>query len=100
MHYKNYIYILLLVVTFIFQGCLNDTESDFERQVREADETIQAYLTDNDIEAERQNSGVYIEVLKENENGKQAVNDHVVGIVYSMTHLEGGYEIEAHSDSL
>lgn len=80
-------------------GCLDTPESDFDREVREADEFIQTYLETNGIEAQRHSSGVYIEVLEENENGRQIVRDHVVGIVYEMTHLEGDYLVDAHDDA-
>lgn len=90
----------LFILIIFFQGCLDSTESDFERQVRQDDEIIQNYLSTNDIEADKLNSGVYYEVLRENSDGKQVAQDHVVGIVYTMTHLEGEFEIETHTDTL
>ncbi|MEX2639270.1 MAG: FKBP-type peptidyl-prolyl cis-trans isomerase [Balneolales bacterium] len=82
------------------QGCFDSGETDYERQVREDDEAITAYLEANDIEAEKASSGVYVEKLTENAQGKQVVEDHVVGILYTMTHLTGGHEIESHTDIL
>ncbi len=100
MQIKNFILFSILSLSLVLQGCLDDSESDFDRQVREADELIEAYLSEHQREAERQSSGVYIEVVEENESGRQVLADHVVGIVYTMTHLEGEYEIESHSDTL
>lgn len=90
----------LLLVLLLLQGCLDSGESEHERQIREADGLLQTYITTNNLEVEEQSTGVYIEKVKENPEGKQVVEDHVVGILYTMTHLEGGYEIEAHTDSL
>src|SRR5690554_6583103 len=96
---KNRLYAALLLLTTLLMGCLDTPESDFDREVREADEFIQTYLETNGIEAQRHSSGVYIEVLEENENGRQIVRDHVVGIVYEMSHLEGDYLVDAHDDA-
>jgi FKBP-type peptidyl-prolyl cis-trans isomerase FkpA len=90
----------LFISALLLNSCLDASESDYERQVRIADEFLEAYISDNNIDAEKQNSGVYIEVLHENEDGIQVVEDHVAGILYTLTHLEGGHEIESHSDSL
>ncbi|MEX2396920.1 MAG: hypothetical protein WD491_07840, partial [Balneolales bacterium] len=89
-----------IVLSLILQGCLDTGESDREQQIKEDNEIIQAYLDANDIEAEETSSGVYYEVLEENEQGKQVVQDHVVGIRYTMKHLSGEQEIESNIDSL
>lgn len=94
----NYLSILLAIA--LLQGCLDSSESDQQRQIREADEFLENYISTNNIDAEKQSSGVYTEVIEENNGGKQVAEDHVVGILYTMTHLEGEYEIEAHTDSL
>lgn len=90
----------ILLAVALLQGCLDSSESDQQRQIREADEFLENYINTNNIDAERQSSGVYTEVIEENNGGKQVAEDHVVGILYTMTHLEGEYEIEAHTDSL
>lgn len=97
---KTIFYTGILLLFVLLQSCLDATESDYERQVRLDDEIIQNYLDTHDREAEKLNSGVYFEVLEENSGGKQVVKDHVVGILYSMIHLEGEYEIETHADTL
>lgn len=98
---KNYLYYLSAFLLFLLlNGCLDAGESDHEKQIRDDDETIQSYLESNNIEAEKLSSGVYAEVLKENENGKEVAEDHVVGILYTMTHLSGEHTIETHTDTL
>ena len=64
---NNRLFLLLFLLTALVTGCLDTPESDFDREVREADEAIQLFLEANGIEAERHSSGVYIEVLEENE---------------------------------
>jgi FKBP-type peptidyl-prolyl cis-trans isomerase len=100
MRNNSYYYLNMIIIVFLLQGCLDASESDYERQVREADEFLEAYITENNIDAEKQNSGVYVEILHENEEGKQVIEDHVAGILYTIMHLEGGYEIETHADTL
>ena len=53
----------------------------------------------NSIDAEKQSSGVHIEVINENDDGKEVVEDHVVGVLYEMHHLEGDYLVESYSDT-
>ncbi|MEX0773974.1 MAG: FKBP-type peptidyl-prolyl cis-trans isomerase [Balneolales bacterium] len=98
---KKIFYIMgALLLPMIMQGCFDGSESDNNQQMREDDEAIQDYISENNIDAEQLSSGVYVEVLEENEQGKQVVEDHVVGITYTMRHLTGDYEIEAYEDSL
>ncbi|MEX2573905.1 MAG: FKBP-type peptidyl-prolyl cis-trans isomerase [Balneolaceae bacterium] len=96
---KNDLFLLSLIL-LILPGCLDAGETAYEQQIRKDDAAIQAYLAENNIEARKQSSGVYIEVLQENEQGKQVMNDHVAGILYEMNHMSGEYEIEAHTDTL
>lgn len=90
----------ILFIPIIFLSCLDATESEYEQQVREDDEAIRNYLESNNIEAERQTSGVYTEIVVSNADGKQIMEDHVAGILYRMTHMEGEYDLEVHSDTL
>lgn len=98
---KNYLfYLSAFLLILLINGCLDAGESDQEKQIREDDATIQSYLESNNIEAEKLSSGVYAEVIEKNENGKEVVEDHVVGILYTMIHLEGEYVVETHTDTL
>lgn len=99
MRIKICIILFLYLSSVTIQGCLDASESDYEKQVREADQAIETFLSSNDIEAEKLTSGVQVEILKENENGKELKQDHVAGILYSITHLEGEHVIEAYTDT-
>lgn len=91
---------IFLLALLLLQGCLTSTESDYEKQIKEDDKAIVDYISANNIDAERQSSGVYIEILNENNDGKQVLDDHVVGILYTMKLLENEEEIEVHTDTL
>src|SRR5690625_4334509 len=93
---NNRLFLLLFLLTALVTGCLDTPESDFDREVREADEAIQLFLEANGIEAERHSSGGYIEVLEENETGRQIVRAHVVGVVFEMFHLVDDYLVGSH----
>ncbi|MEX2600060.1 MAG: FKBP-type peptidyl-prolyl cis-trans isomerase [Balneolaceae bacterium] len=84
----------------LLQGCLDAIESDYEKQVREADEVLETYIEENSVDADMQTTGVYIEVIKENPEGMTVVEDHVAGILYRMENLSDGSLIESHTDSL
>lgn len=91
---------VLVLVLVLAQGCLDAIESDYEKQVREADEMLETYMTEYEIDAELQSTGVYVEILKENPQGMTVMEDHVAGILYSMKSLPGGDLIESHTDTL
>lgn len=95
-HLPFYSGVLLLV--FILQGCLMG-ESDYNKQVREADEAIEAYLTEHNIEIEKSSSGVYAEMVSENSEGKQVKEEHVIGITYTVSNIEDGGVIESHANA-
>jgi FKBP-type peptidyl-prolyl cis-trans isomerase FkpA len=90
--------VLVLFFVFTITGCLNNSESDFDREVRDADEAIESYLSTNNIDTDRLTSGVHLELLESNEDGRQIANEHVVGIVYEMSLLESDHVIESHTD--
>lgn len=93
---KNVLCAGLLVFGSILTGCLDSSESDQDRQIREADEAIQSYLQENDRTATKYTTGVYLEVLEENPDGREVLPGNVVGIHYRMTDMGRDVEIEAH----
>ncbi len=100
MNNKIQLYVIIALLPLLFQGCLNSPDSKYEKQMKEDDEAILTYLEENNIDAEKETSGVYFEILAENPNGKQVVTDHVVGILYTIRNLEDGTEIETYADTL
>lgn len=89
----------LLAIGTLLTGCLDSTESDQDRQIREADEAIQAYLETNGRTATKYTTGVYLEVLEENPDGKEVTPGSVVGIHYRMVDMENQNVIETRAGS-
>ena len=89
-----------LAILLIIAGCTANEPSDQEKQMNYDDQLIQAYLHEKDIDAVKTSSGVYIEPLRNNANGK-AVNDgDVICMLYSMKLLTGDYVVETYADTL
>ncbi|MEM9830140.1 MAG: FKBP-type peptidyl-prolyl cis-trans isomerase [Bacteroidota bacterium] len=91
--------LLSLISLVLLSGCMNDEESAFEQQVRAENEIIENYLTENNIQAERLNSGIHFEVLQENPSGTIVKNESIVAIRYNLRTLEGK-AIDSLPDSL
>lgn len=89
----------LLVLGAVLTGCLDSSESSRDQQIREADEAIQAYLKEKDRSATKYTTGVYLEVLEENPDGKEVIFGYVVGIHYRMTDMGRDTEIESNVGS-
>lgn len=88
-----------LFLSLILSGC-GTTESDYEKQVRKDDQAIQSYLTENNIQAEKASSGVYVEPMDENGQGEQVQEDYIAGITYTITLLDGDAPLETYEDTL
>ncbi|HRR49191.1 MAG TPA: hypothetical protein P5293_04480, partial [Bacteroidales bacterium] len=80
--------LLLLPFSFVATSCLDD-DSEFEEQVRIDDQKINKYLTDNNIVAQKHNSGIYYRKLTENNTGTSLNRGNVVSFYYSISLLDG-----------
>lgn len=76
--------LLLLPFSFVATSCLDD-DSDFEEQVRIDDQKINKYLTDNNIVAQKHNSGIYYRKLQENNTGTSLNRGNVVSFYYTVS---------------
>jgi len=72
-------------------GCMEDAESDLERQIKFDEELIEGYLEQNNIEAVRDNSGIYYQVLTSNTDGTPVESGDVISIRYVMRNLNGQF---------
>ena len=97
--YRNF-YLGILALSFVLLACENDDDAELQDRIRQDDKAIQAYLTENNISAEKASSWVYIEPLVENAQGKQVQEGDVVSVLYTMKLLLGEYEVESHTDAL
>ena len=79
----------LIFIVILFQNCLDDDETDFERRVRIDNETITAYLESNNIPVKQDIDGYFYQKIKENSTGKSISDNDVLSIYYHMTLLNG-----------
>lgn len=77
----------LLFFELSFISC-NDSESDYDKQVKIDDQKINNYLADS-IQAKKHSSGIYYQVLNSNSEGKSLVQDNVVDFYYKISLLDG-----------
>lgn len=92
-------YWIAIVILLGMSGCLENEETEYERQAKLADEAILTYLQENEIEAEKSSTGIYFEIIEENNDGEQVAENDVVSVVYKMN-LLSGFHIETHNDTL
>ncbi|TRX62618.1 hypothetical protein FNH22_00555 [Fulvivirga sp. M361] len=78
---------LLLSITLL-QSCFDD-ESDLEKQRKADDQLVADHLTNNNITAERTNSGFYFIKTRANDSGKEVENSDIVSFYYKMSLLDG-----------
>ncbi len=99
---KISIYLLLLV--FLFAQACSDDESDPTQEVRslleQQDSQISTYLSENNIEAEKDVYGVYWEVLQENPSGREIGEGDVADVTYKLTQFDGTLIGENTGDSV
>ncbi len=69
-------------------SCL-DMETDYKKQLKLDEERIVKYLTDNGIEAQRDNSGFYYLKLNTNPSGTQLKQGDIVKFRYSVSLFDG-----------
>ncbi|MBL6444732.1 FKBP-type peptidyl-prolyl cis-trans isomerase [Fulvivirga sp. 29W222] len=93
----TYVIGMSLLISF-FTSC-KEEETQLERWRREEDEKITKYLTDNNISATKDASGIYYEVLGENAQGRTVKTNDIISVFYDIKTLEGKL-LEKTTDSL
>lgn len=88
---------VLAVASISLFSCLE--ESEYEKQVKQDDMKISAYLKDNNITAKRSSTGIYYEELVENASGTTPELGDVVFIKYDMKKLNGNL-VESNTETL
>ncbi len=73
-------------------------ESEYEKQVKQNNEAIEAYLAENNITAKKSNTGIYYEMLAEKAGAASPEPGDVVIINYTMKTLDGEL-VEANTSS-
>jgi FKBP-type peptidyl-prolyl cis-trans isomerase len=82
-------WLLLAVLPLFFSSCLDYEASEQEKQIEFEEELIKSHLTQNNISATRDNSGIYYQVVEKNEQGTPVEAEDVVSIRYVMRTLGG-----------
>lgn len=80
---------ILVSCSLILFGCLDDEESDIEKQRKEDDRLVAEYLENNNISAERANAGFYYQKTDAFDAGKEVKNSDIVSFHYEMSLLGG-----------
>lgn len=86
------------LLILLFSAC-KEEESQLEKWRRVEDEKITKYLADKNISAIKDPSGIYYEVLKENEAGQAVHTNDIISVFYDIKTLEGK-QLEKTTDSL
>lgn len=79
----------LLSIFLIFPFLVSCEESEYEKIVEQDDVRIRTYLEENNINATKDQSGIYYEVLSENASGEPVEVNKVVSLFYKMSTLDG-----------
>jgi FKBP-type peptidyl-prolyl cis-trans isomerase len=88
--------LILLVVAISVSSCFK-TETDYEKRVKMDSEAIEAYLRENNEDADKSMSGVYYKPIDTNPFGQTIAEYSIVSVIYSMRTLSGVL-IEEHDD--
>jgi FKBP-type peptidyl-prolyl cis-trans isomerase len=70
-------------------ACLPEVESEFDKIIERDDQAIQAYIAQNNIVAQRTQSGFYYKKELENDGATQITNNTVLGIYYDIKTIDG-----------
>ena len=79
----------ILFITGTISSCDQFKDSDYDIQAKADDQRINKYLTDNNIQASKQSTGFYYQVLTSNDAGTSLVQDNVVDFYYKVSLLDG-----------
>lgn len=91
MNTKNKFYQQTMAILALFvlslSGCIE--ESDYEKQQKQSDQEIKAYLESNNIQAEKSSNGVYYESITSNPDGDVPKVGDVMKVKYELRTLDG-----------
>jgi len=81
------LFILFSSTSLLLQSCISD--DDYEDQRSIDNRLILKYLSDNDIDAEKDESGYYYEVIESNTSGSEVKDEDILSVYYKMNLLSG-----------
>ncbi|MGK7394817.1 MAG: FKBP-type peptidyl-prolyl cis-trans isomerase [Candidatus Cyclobacteriaceae bacterium M3_2C_046] len=80
--------IALFASSFLWQGCLEESEVEGESENKESLRQLEEYMSSNNIQAEEDANGFYYEVLQENAGEEVDVEDFI-NLYYKVSLLNG-----------
>lgn len=84
----------------IFMTACLENETELEKQMKQDDKRVLAYLNDNNIEADRHSAGMYYESINTNASGTAVLEESVVSFFYHISTMQNGGYTEMTLDSL
>lgn len=81
--------VLLLVTTVFMLGCMKDVESQLDKQIKTDDELVKNYITNHQLDLNRDANGFYYGPLKTNPSGKALTAKDIVSLKYKISRLDG-----------
>ncbi|UCS94082.1 peptidylprolyl isomerase [Echinicola marina] len=87
----------VLVMSAMMFSCLQEKETEFEKNKKRDDLILSEYIAANGIEATETTAGYYYKKDVENEDGARLNDGDIIGIYYEMESLDGSF-IGAHTE--
>jgi FKBP-type peptidyl-prolyl cis-trans isomerase len=82
-------YALGLGLILALTGCLRETETDLDRAIARDDAIMEEYITNNNIDATKTQSGFYYQKITAQPDEAQYANGDYVGIYYEIKTIDG-----------
>ena len=82
-------FISIFAVALSFTSCMEDLDSDYEKQVNTDDEKLSKHISDNNIQAQKNSWGFYYQAIVTNDTGRTLSRNNVVDFTYKISLLDG-----------
>ncbi|WP_186753909.1 FKBP-type peptidyl-prolyl cis-trans isomerase [Echinicola salinicaeni] len=90
--------VLALSMSAMMFSCLQEKETEFEKNKKRDDQILSEYISANGIDATETTAGYYYKKDVENEDGAKLNDGDIIGIYYEMESLDGSF-IGAHTEA-
>jgi len=84
-----YLYFLIGIIGFFQFSCTEKEESELDRQKATDDKLIADFIAENNIDTEKDENGIYYQVMKSNPGGETINLEDIVEIYYRISTLDG-----------
>ncbi|QDH77994.1 peptidylprolyl isomerase [Echinicola soli] len=81
----------------LMSSCLQDKETEYQKQVKRENQELANYISQNGIDAEQSSAGYYYTREEDVEDGQKFNDDDIIGIYYEMETLDGSF-IDSHTE--